>query len=343
MAAWVVILTALILSAFLFYYRKADLKSSNGINTLEIVDLGGDKQWVSIRGNDPAKPVLLFLHGGPGSANLAKLRLQVPGLEDHFVVVNWDQRGAGKSYHPWIDSRTLTLERFINDGHLLTGVLKERFHVDKIYLMGFSWGTIPGLSLAARYPEDYNGYIGVGQIVDLSRGEERSLDWVMRAAEEDGNEIALSELTSIDPAYSGVNWQDQLARERKWLLHYGGVYHTARSYDHEVKMIFSASEYSWINRALWPLGSAQSLKHIWPQILSFRFQGTVDQVEIPVMFISGRYDWNAPAELVEEYFQQLDAPAGKTFIWGEQAAHDVFYDEPDCLVQAVAAFSKGHR
>lgn len=342
MAAWVVILVLLVLSFFLFYFRKADLKTSTGINVLESVILGEEKQWISIRGNDPAKPVLLFLHGGPGSANLAKLRIQVPALEDHFIVVNWDQRGAGKSYNPWIDTRTLTLERFIDDGHQLTGLLKERFNVDKIYLMGFSWGTVPGLNLAVRYPDDYYGYIGVGQVVDMARGEELSLDWVMREAEKDGNHLALTELSAIDPAYVSSDWQEKLGMQRKWLLHYGGVYHTARNYDHEMKMLFSAPEYSWFNRALWPTGNSVSLRQLWPRLMEFRFPGTVDQVDIPVMFIAGRYDRNTPSELAQYYFEHLEAPAGKTFIWSEQAAHDVFHDEPDCLVQAVAAFSKVH-
>ncbi len=342
MTIWVVILILLVLSVVLSYYRKAAIKSTTGINRLENVDLGGEKQWISIRGNDPKKPVLLFLHGGPGSANLAKLRLQVPALEDHFIVVNWDQRGAGKSYHIGFDPHSLTLEQYIEDAHQLTRWLKDTFQVEKIYLMGFSWGTIPGLNLAARFPDDYLGYIGVGQEVDLARAEETSLDWVMREAEIAGNREALSELSAIDPAYHTADWQEQLARERKWLLFYGGVYHTTNSYNHEMKMLFSAPEYSWINRALWPSGSAASLKRMWPELMTFRFSGVVERVEIPVMFISGRYDMNAPAEMAESFFQQLDAPAGKTFIWSEQAAHDVFYDEPDCLIQAVVEFSKGY-
>jgi len=68
------------------------------IATLETVPLNGSEQWVSIRGRDITNPVLLFLAGGPGGSQLATARYALGGLEDHFVVVNWEQPGAGKSF-----------------------------------------------------------------------------------------------------------------------------------------------------------------------------------------------------------------------------------------------------
>ena len=68
------------------------------IASLEKVDLNGSEQWISIRGKDMNKPVLLFLSGGPGGSQLVTARRALAGLEDHFVVVGWDQPGAGKSF-----------------------------------------------------------------------------------------------------------------------------------------------------------------------------------------------------------------------------------------------------
>jgi pimeloyl-ACP methyl ester carboxylesterase len=336
-----IILLALFALAFLLFYSgRAGSTNSAGINRLEQVRLAGGNQWISIRGNDLSKPVLLFLHGGPGSANLAKLRVEIPALEDHFIVVNWDQLGAGKSYHLGFDARSLSIEKYISDAHELTLILKERFHTDKIYLMGFSWGTVPGLSLASRFPEDYSAYIAVGQVVDFSQGEKLSLEWVRQKAEADHNTQAISDLRSINPAYTDSDWSNQLSRERKWLLYYGGVYHTAKNYNHEMKMLFDAPEYSWLEKMLWPLGSSASLKSMWPSLMSFRFTDNLKQVDIPILFISGRYDMNVPAELSESFFQQLKAPGGKKWVWCEKSAHDVFYDEPDTLMQAILQMSE---
>jgi len=145
-----------------FWSGPAPLQAEDGINRLEQVELGGVKQWISMRGINRRAPVLLFLHGGPGSANLAKLRLQVPELEKHFVVVNWDQRGAGKSFSPGFDPSALSREQLVSDAHELVLYIKERFGVEKIYLMGFSWGTVLGLSLVDQYPDDFAAFIRVG-------------------------------------------------------------------------------------------------------------------------------------------------------------------------------------
>src|SRR5512145_35243 len=146
MIVWLLIFIVLVWVAF--HAGPAPSKHPVGINVLEKVVLGGTAQWISIRGADPHQPVLLFLHGGPGSANLAKLRVQTPALEEHFVVVNWDQRGAGKSAGIGFDYESLSIAQIISDTHELVEYLKARFGVEKIYLLGFSWGTIVGLEFA---------------------------------------------------------------------------------------------------------------------------------------------------------------------------------------------------
>jgi len=304
------------------------------INVLERVTLGGAKQWISIRGHNKVNPVLLFLHGGPGSANLAKLRLQCPELEEHFVVVTWDQRGAGKS-HAAFDTDTLSVEQIVNDTHELILILKERLDVDAVYLMGFSWGSVPGLLIAARYPEDLHAYIGVGQIVNYAEGERQSLAYVQGVAHQRNDAEALKALSAIDPAYTTADWYDQLMTQRAWLLKYGGVYHTADSYSHEALMLLRAREYALVDFALWPGASARSLKTLWPALTSLDLAALVPEVRVPVYFFAGRHDWNTPYRLVEDYFAQLYAPAGKELIWFEDAAHDVFFDRPAHVVEAL--------
>src|SRR6516164_5681785 len=63
------------------------------IATLEKVRLGGSDQWVLERSDDVRNPVLLYLHGGPGTSQLTSNRRNTRHLEKYFTVVNWDQRG----------------------------------------------------------------------------------------------------------------------------------------------------------------------------------------------------------------------------------------------------------
>ncbi len=326
------------LAALALWSGPAPLRAPAGaqsVNGLERVTLGGVKQWISIRGHDKRNPVLLFLHGGPGSANLAKLRLQCPELEEHFVVVTWDQRGAGKSQAAFA-ANTLTVEQIVSDTHELILLLKARFGVAAVYLMGFSWGTAPGLLVAARYPADLYTYIGVGQIVSYAEGERQSLAYVQGVARERNDGEALQALSAIDPAYNTADWYAQLMTQRTWLLKYGGVYRHADSYQHEALMLLRAPEYSLVDFALWPGASARSLKTFWPALMPLDLAEMVPEVQVPVYFISGRYDWNSPYPLVEAYFARLRAPAGKELLWIEDAAHDVFFDQPARVVETLA-------
>ena len=116
--------------------------------------------------------------------------------------------------------------------------------------------------------------------------------------------------------------------ERKWLLAFGGVYHTTNSYTHEIGMMLKGPEYSLFNVALWPVGSNASLKQMWPELMTINFFEQVPLVRCPIYFFAGRYDANAPSQLTETYYQSLSAPAGKHLVWFEASAHDLFFDEP---------------
>jgi hypothetical protein len=114
------------------------------IATLEKVKLNASEQWITIRGQDVNKPVLLFLAGGPGGTDMVVTRIALGALEEHFVVVNWDQPGAGKSYHS-VPHASLTPDRYIADAHELTLYLRQRFGQAKIYVLGESWGSVLGI------------------------------------------------------------------------------------------------------------------------------------------------------------------------------------------------------
>ena len=133
---------------------------------LEQVELEGMEQWILIRGTDTRNPVLLWLHGGPGAAQMPLARHFNGELEDDFIVVHWDQRGAGKSNPPGFDETTMYLERYVADTLELTLYLKELLQKDKIYLLGHSWGSQLGLRVVEEAPHLYHAYIGVSQWVD---------------------------------------------------------------------------------------------------------------------------------------------------------------------------------
>jgi pimeloyl-ACP methyl ester carboxylesterase len=175
----------------------AAITSENGIASLEPVLLGGVEQWILIRGYDVDNPVLIYLHGGPGSPAIPYGRIAFGGLERHFTVVTWDQRGCGKSYSPGIDAQSITLEQLLSDTRELISMMRERFQTDAVYLMGASWGSVLGVFTASDYPELLHGYIGVGQFVNAERTMRLAHAAALNKATELGNQEAIDELSAI--------------------------------------------------------------------------------------------------------------------------------------------------
>jgi proline iminopeptidase len=125
------------------------------------VVLGGLPQQVLVRGADAANPLLLILHGGPGFAEMPLFTTYHADLEQHFLVAHWDQRGAGLSHAPDIPAESMTLRQFVADALELIDWLTDRFAQDKVYLLGHSWGSLLGATLASERPEKLHAYVGV--------------------------------------------------------------------------------------------------------------------------------------------------------------------------------------
>ena len=193
----------------------APIAGANSIATLEKVKLNGSAQWISIRGKDVHNPVLLFLAGGPGGTDMAVTRITLGGLEGHFVVVNWDQPGAGKSCHA-APHAALTPERYIADAHEPTLYLRQRFGRTGIYVLDESWGSVLGVWLVQRYPELFHTFIGTGQMVAFRGNDILCYEFALRWARERGDTQKVEQLERLGPPpYYG---QDVAQKEATFLL-----------------------------------------------------------------------------------------------------------------------------
>lgn len=152
-----------------------------------------------IRGENVANPVLIVLHGGPGFSDTAFLRYYTPQLERGFTVVYWDQRGAGRSYHPTIARSSMTVAQFIADLDELVDVVRERFGHDNVALLGHSWGSALGVLYAARFPEKVSVYVGVAQVGDWAASEIASYAKALAEAERQHQRAVLRKLRAIGP------------------------------------------------------------------------------------------------------------------------------------------------
>jgi pimeloyl-ACP methyl ester carboxylesterase len=311
-------------------------KPRRGIAEEVYLPIGGCKQYVLIRGVDTgANPVLLLLHGGPGASGTPLYRKHNGELEQHFTVVYWDQRGAGKSFHKKLDPNTFTVEQHIQDARDLINYLRQRFGKQKIFLAGHSWGSRLGMYLVQRYPEMLYAFAGIGQEVDSYEGERQSYEYTLQKAKEKNHKKALHDLMESGaprPAHSGELYRNGwmgLVNQKKWLLKLGGERYGKTHYFDWIATMLTSPEYSLIDIIKWSKGSAFSASSTGrdPKFWNFHLREEMPKVEIPVFFISGKCDYNTPWPLVKEYYEKLEAPQ-KAFFLFERSGHSPIVEEP---------------
>lgn len=309
-----------------------ELKGS--IATLEKVILGDSKQWITIRGNNVNNPILLFLAGGPGGSQLAATRSHLKELEKHFVVVNWDQPGAGKSYNS-VSRKKLTPKRYISDAHELTMYLRNRFNQEKIYVLGESWGSALGILIAQRYPELYHAFIGTGQMVSFRDTEIMDYKQALKIAKDKGdkNKIKQLELQGVPPYYGkDVVWKE--AAYLMYLSNYMANNPNIKGPGYNTLGDIAAPEYGIYDKLNFVRGPIKTFNHVYQQLYDFDFRKQVTKIDVPVFILHGRHDINAPTILVEEYFEILDAPM-KELIWFENSGHSPWIDEEDRFIDMM--------
>ena len=295
------------------------------ISILEEVVLGNAKQWIQISGTSSNNPILLFLHGGPGFAAMPYSHIDSKLLERHFIVVNWDQLGAGKSYHQGINPGDMTVERFLDDTHELIQLLKQRFEKEKVFLIGHSWGSCLGLYTVINYPEDIYAYIGMGQAIDLLQGEIDAYNFTMQKAFELNDTLATQTLQDIGtPPYQGGI--QSLTKQRMLLGKFGGAFKSL-SYPEILNMRLSSPYYTEADQNNYMQGYGFSYHCLWDQIMKVNFFEEESNLEAPVYFFEGRYDYGTPFALVEKYFDIINAPH-KEIIWFEKSGHFPNLEEP---------------
>jgi len=294
----------------------APIAGAGAVASLERVVLGGSEQAILVRGQDRTKPVLLYVHGGPGFGQLPIARTYSDQLERHFVVVHWDQRGAGASCRD-DDFDTLTREQIVADALELSDRLAERFGGGRIFLLGHSWGSVVGALAVQQRPDRFAAYVGVGQIVNGRRNEELSYQFVLDEARRRGDAEALAELAGIQPPYPTPK---ALGVQRRWLMAYGGSIHAGDRAREALPAALFGREYTLATRLRFFSCFQRSLARLWAGLDGFDARVSIPRLDVPVFFFTGRHDWNTPFSLVEEWAAKLDAPHVE-IVWFDAAGH----------------------
>jgi proline iminopeptidase len=299
------------------------------IAELTPVSVNGCDQELLIRGYNTSNPVLLYISGGPGQSDLAYPRALFGELEKNFTVVSWDKRGNGYAYTGLDPANTLTFDGAVSDTVEVTNYLRERFHQDKIYLLGESYGTILGVKTVQKRPDLFYAYIGSGQMVNPRETDQRLWQNVLDYANKTGDTALLNKMQAYGkPPYKDIyayttvmNLYDALA----------GPYTIQEDYRRLVDeagvnpLGVMASEYSLVEKVNVIRGLFDTFSVLYPKLQDIDFRKDSTKLDVPVYILAADHELPARQDLVVEWYGMLDAP-DKHFYTMKNAGHAAAFE-----------------
>jgi proline iminopeptidase len=310
--------------------KARKIEGPNTIDVMETITIGGIPQVVRIRGRSLDNPVLLYLHGGPGTPMIPFAHRFGDYLEKDFTVVQWDQRGAGKTAalsDATVIQKTMSIPRMEGDILEMTNYLRKRFHKNKIVLLGHSWGTIIGAPLAKRHPELYSVFVGTGLVVAPVRSEATGYAHTLEEARRMGVKKAVEELEAIAP-FPGPNGSlDHLSVRHKWNAYFGeSVYGYRDMADAMAKYAWESPDYTLSDFSRL-MNDSDAYKNIDPYVNAYDVERFGMDWPLPVVIIQGKHDWQTSYDTALDWFGRITAPH-KEFLTIEAGAHAPMAEEP---------------
>ena len=296
-------------------------KIDNGISEIKNVNINGTKLEVMIRGNDKKNPVILYVHGGPSLPDYSFMRKYQDLLEKDFIVVNYAERGAGNSYHFFEDYSDMNIETHVNDLLELTKYIKDYLDVDKIILVGHSWGSYIGMLAVNKESDNYLAFVGIGQVVDSIKSEQYTYDEIMEILKEDNNISSIKYLESIkDDIDNGTR---SVPRS---ILHKYGYQERNVDIGKELTRSYLFSRESNLLDGIRYYYGSKYMDILWEEVIKKPLDKIVNKVDIPVYMVMGKYDGTTNPKLAKEYFDSLECD-NKEYILFEESSHFPHFEE----------------
>jgi pimeloyl-ACP methyl ester carboxylesterase len=295
---------------------------------LEKLSVNGDVQWIHVQGSNTGKPLILFLHGGPGFSQMAFAPILHHELAERFIVINWDQRATGKSFSRKMDYSSLSLSIYVQDTVALVKTLLKEYEQNKLYLVGHSWGSLLGMHVIKHEPRLFHAFVGTGFGVDFQDGEKQSSAYLLQKARQKKDMRAIEELSRVAFPITENTFDEYIKMKSKYMNRYGGYFYTRPT--KVLRRIFSRLVFSGIY-SLKDYRKMMAGLRIGREVgkrvlLSANLSEQVPQVDVPVHFFVGRHDQHTSFRKAQEYYEQLQAPK-KTWIWFEASAHSPIFEE----------------
>lgn len=302
------------------------------------VPINGVDQGILLEAGPAGSPVLLFVHGGPGMPEHWLAARRPTSLSTTFTVAWWEQRGAGLSYRPDIDPATMTVNQFIADTLEVARYLRRRFGVERIHLMGHSWGSFVALQAAAQAPELFASYIGMAQVTDQLASEREAYQFMLEGFRARGERRMVRRLERA-PVTAEIPLPRRYEALRDTAMHRLGA-GTTRDMRSVITGIFLASwacpDYTLREKAaLWRGRRFSRSFGLWEQLLGTDLTQHVATLPIPAYFLHGRHDRTASYRLARTFARRFEAPVVGFYTF-ERSAHSPAFEEPGRTLQILS-------
>ncbi len=274
------------------------------IDTTQIVEIGGIKQFLTINTKNANNPVLLYLHGGPGAAVSAHKDAVTGKLEEHFIVIHWDQRNSGETLGLNPSPVLPTVDIMTKDAEEVMSYVLQHFNREKLVVMANSWGTIPGFHLAKKFPEKISVYIAVSPVISNLKSQQQTLQILQKHFQKEGHTRAVRQLSEVKVPYENVT---QMLIQYRWEMEFGGT----EMSDEQFEQLLSYFQY-W--EKMW--------MPLYHELYNINLEKLAQTIDCPCYFIVGNKDYTTYFKLTEEYFNRLKAPSKKLF-WFENTGHNI--------------------
>lgn len=326
-----------IVSMLLTFSSVAAFGSAGSIDGLEQIDVNGSKQWLYYIGQNIEKPVVLFVHGGPGSPLMIFSNEFDAAFSKDFVVIHWDQRNSGKSYDPGLPVDRFSLDQVARDGLVVVQHLKKKFSRTQILLVGHSWGSMVGARMTQLSPSDFSAYLSVGTVSDMQAGDALKYAELKQRIFTTGDDEDKADLMKLGlPPWKNF---EQIVIQSRLMAKFRGSFYSLNvdQVNSAIKKCTQYSDSDWANLD-------KAMLTIWHQIEPFlstyKAISVVPSLQVRTFFLQGRFDLATPTQLAKSYFDEVRAPQGKDWVLFEHSAHFPMYEEPAKFLEVLKRASE---
>lgn len=332
------------LSAAFDFFRARNAKdyaitTPSGIDEAKYLKIGGIEQWVTIRGEDRANPVVLVLHGGPGDCTNPWAYAGLRTWFKTYTIVQWDQRGAGKTLgrNGRASAESISIDRLVQDGVELAEILRTSLRKDKIILLGHSWGSLLGVLMAKRKAELFHAFVGTGQVGSPKGAYDVAFDALVAKARALGDVRALRELQEVGPP-PYKDWHGYQV-QRRW----SNVFEGADAFIASMLGFgLSAPGYTIADVNDWFDGQNLSAERLITQERALAPNALTGRFELPVFVIQGEEDFTTPTSRAKAFVESVDAPH-KRFVTIKGGHFAVFMNSSEFLKEMSAVLATRDR